>query len=76
MRALQKARCCQHLGNAAMTEQHDLVELVARAICVSTGVGPDLKYEDGQPAWTGYVKHARAAIAAMEPELAALRDRS
>jgi hypothetical protein len=35
-----------------------------------------LKYEDGQPAWTGYVKHARAAIAAMEPELAALRDRS
>ena len=45
------------------------VEKVARAICISTGVGPDLKYADGQPAWTGYAKHASAAITAMPPAL-------
>jgi len=52
-----------------MAAHDETVEKVARAICISTGVGPDLKYADGQPAWTGYAKHASAAVAAMPPAL-------
>lgn len=43
----------------------DMVEKVARAICVAEGFDPDSNETSERPYWTTWEMHARAAIAAM-----------
>lgn len=56
----------------------ELVERIARAICLANGENPDEICEDWMKefsGWRGYVEEARAAIAAMrEPTGAMIRE--
>lgn len=49
-----------------MTSNPEMVERVARAICVSEGLEPE-GYFMGQPLplWENYIEHAKAAIEVM-----------
>lgn len=52
-----------------MTSQdQEMVERVARAICEAEGYAPDYDGDYG-PNWNGYTSHARAAIEATDTEL-------
>lgn len=51
----------------------DLIETVARAICVADGCDPNSLFE-GSPIWDHWMDDAKAAIAAMQPHIEAQRE--
>ena len=48
------------------SDRADLVEIVARAMCIDNGDDPDFPIEEGRPQWSFWVREAWVSLAAIE----------